>query len=57
MKEPEYIEGRQATQNFEEGMKALFKVPKDAVERAEKKKRKKASRASGQHKPKPSDKG
>jgi hypothetical protein len=29
MKEPEYIEGRQATKNFEDGMKALFKVPKD----------------------------
>jgi hypothetical protein len=28
MKEPEYIEGRQATKNFEDGMKALFKVPK-----------------------------
>lgn len=31
MKEPEYIEGRQATRNFEDGMKALFKVPKDAA--------------------------
>ena len=31
MKQPEYIEGRQATENFEEGMKALFKVPKDLV--------------------------
>ena len=31
MKEPEYIEGRQARENFEEGMKALFKVPKDVV--------------------------
>jgi hypothetical protein len=36
MKEPEYIEGRQATKNFEEGMKALFKVPKDSVATAKK---------------------
>ena len=26
MKRPEYIEDRQATRNFEEGMKTLFKV-------------------------------
>ncbi len=26
---PEYIEGKQATENFEEGMKVLFKVPKE----------------------------
>jgi hypothetical protein len=25
----EYIEGKQAAENFEQGMKALFKVPKD----------------------------
>jgi len=31
MREPEYIEGQQATENFEEGMKALFKVPKEKV--------------------------
>jgi hypothetical protein len=31
MKEPEYIEGREATRNFEDGMKSIFKVPKDAV--------------------------
>ena len=30
MKQPEYIEGRQATQNFEEGMKVLFSIPKHA---------------------------
>jgi hypothetical protein len=53
----EYIEGQQATKNFEEGMKALFKVPKDSVVKAEtKEKRKKASRASSQRKPKTSDK-
>jgi hypothetical protein len=54
MKQPEYIEGPQATRNFEEGMKALFKVPKDAVVKAEKKKRK-AARASQLRKPKLSD--
>jgi len=25
---PEYIEGKQARENFEEGMKVLFNVPK-----------------------------
>ncbi len=39
----EYIEGQKATENFEEGMKALFKVPKDAVVKAEKKLKKKSS--------------
>jgi hypothetical protein len=57
MKEPEYIEGRRATENFEEGMKALFKVPKDAVARAEKRKKKsKASRAQSVRKPHRADK-
>ncbi|MFZ0860483.1 MAG: hypothetical protein WCA27_06415 [Candidatus Sulfotelmatobacter sp.] len=55
MKQPEYIEGSKARGNFEEGMKALFKVPKDEVIRAEKKKVK-ASRASRLHKPRLSDK-
>jgi hypothetical protein len=55
MREPEYIEGRKATENFEEGMKALFKVPKDAVVRAEKKKAK-ASQALRVRKSKISDK-
>ncbi|HEY7403570.1 MAG TPA: hypothetical protein VIB39_08615 [Candidatus Angelobacter sp.] len=27
----EYHEGKQAQEDFEEGMKALFQVPKDAV--------------------------
>jgi hypothetical protein len=31
MKEPEYIEGPEALENFKRGMKALFKVPKSAV--------------------------
>jgi hypothetical protein len=39
MKEPEYREGPEALENFKEGMKALFKVPKDSVVKAEKKKR------------------
>jgi hypothetical protein len=51
---PEYIEGRQARENFEEGMKVLFKVPKDEVVKAEKKKLK-ASRSSRLRKPKLSD--
>ncbi len=34
---PEYIEGQKATRNFEQGMSDLFKVPKDAVVKAEKK--------------------
>jgi hypothetical protein len=54
MKVPEYLEGRKAQGNFEEGMKALFKVPKDAVVKAEKKQ--KASRSSRLRKPKLSDK-
>ena len=55
MKEPQYIEGRQATGNFEEGMKALFNVPKDEVVKAEKKRKKKSSRASTLRKPRLSD--
>ena len=56
MKQPEYIEGPKATENFEEGMKALFKVPKDDVVRAEKRKKRKASRALSVRKPRVSDK-
>lgn len=57
MKQAEYTEGKQAQENFEEGMKALFKVPKDEVVKAEKrKKRARASRVQSQHKPKNSDK-
>jgi len=57
MEEPEYIEGRKAQESFEEGMKALFKVPKDEVVKVEKrKKRARVSRASSQRKPKLSDK-
>jgi hypothetical protein len=57
MKQSEYLEGPKATENFEEGMKALFNVPKDAVVKAEKKaKKKRASRAQSVRKPRPSDK-
>jgi hypothetical protein len=57
MKEPEYVEGPKAQENFEEGMKALFNVPKGAVVKAEKKaKKKRASRSSSVRKPHPSDK-
>jgi len=51
MKNPEYIEGRQAAENFEEGMKALFKVPKEKVAKAVKK----PSRFSQTKKPKRAD--
>ncbi|MGA9528417.1 MAG: hypothetical protein WBS24_09895 [Terriglobales bacterium] len=43
MRTPEYIEGQQASENFEEGMKALFKVPKSSVAKAQKKREKHAS--------------
>jgi hypothetical protein len=55
---PEYIEGSKAQENFEEGMKAIFKVPKDAVVKFEKKKgrRKTSSRAQNVRKQRLSDK-
>jgi hypothetical protein len=34
---PEMIEGREATANFEHGMKKLFQVPKSEVQKAERK--------------------
>jgi hypothetical protein len=43
MAKPEYKEGPKAKKDFEQGMIALFKVPKTAVVKAEKKKRKAAS--------------
>ena len=53
----QYIEGPKATKNFEEGMKALFNVPKNAVVKAEKNAKKKASaRAQSVRKPRLSDK-
>jgi len=57
MKSHVYIEGYKAQENFEEGMKALFKAPKDEVVKVEKrKKRARASRVATQRKPKLSDK-
>ena len=57
VKEPEYTEGKRAQENFEEGMKALFNVPKDAVVKAEKRRKKKnSSRAQSVRKPRLSDK-
>jgi hypothetical protein len=40
MKQPEYIEGPKARENFERGMIALFKVPKEAIGKARKEGRK-----------------
>ena len=57
MEKREYVEGLKAQQNFEESMKALFKVPKNEVVKAEKrKKRARVSRVQTERKPRPSDK-
>ena len=40
---PEYTEGPKALENFEQGMTALFKVPKTAVLRKKKKQSKQVS--------------
>jgi hypothetical protein len=54
---PEYIEGREAAERFEKGMKALFNVPKEKVVQAEKRaKKKRASRAENARKQTASDK-
>lgn len=37
MKQPEYIEGPKARENFERGMKALFKVPKTTTKKGKQK--------------------
>jgi hypothetical protein len=52
MKQPEYIEGPEALENFKRGMIALFKVPKKAVGG-----RKKGRKLAAQRKKKRSDKG
>lgn len=51
MKEPEYIEGPKAAENFEEAMKTIFKAPKPV-----KKGKKKDTRSTSLRKPKRSDK-
>jgi len=53
MKQLEYLEGRKATENFEQGMKALFKVPKAAIMR---KNNRKQSKGTTSRKTKRSDK-
>lgn len=50
---PEYVEGEQAAENFEEGMKTLFKVSKVAVAKAEKKQAKKRASARAEKLQKP----
>jgi hypothetical protein len=51
----EYIEGPEALENFERGMKAVFQVPKAAIV-APKKKNAKQPRAATSRKSKRSDK-
>lgn len=53
MKQPEYTEGPEALENFERGMIALFKVPKDSVGKPQKKR---VRDASSERKPKKTDK-
>jgi hypothetical protein len=55
VKEPEYIEGPEALENFERGMKAIFQVPKAPIA-APKKKSAKQPRAATSRKSKRSDK-
>ena len=43
----EYHEGEKAQENFESGMKALFQVPKEEVEKPKKPKKKRAKKTSG----------
>jgi hypothetical protein len=52
MKQPEYIEGPKALENFERGMIAVFKVPKIAIGP-----RKKGRKMTTARKKKRSDKG
>ena len=44
-KQYEYHEGKQAQEDFEQGMKALFQVPKDAVKDKKKARKKRAKNA------------
>jgi hypothetical protein len=48
MKEYEYNEGKKAQEDFEEGMKALFQVPKDAAKGKKKARKKRAKNARSQ---------
>jgi hypothetical protein len=47
-KEYEYNEGKKAQKDFEEGMKTLFQVPKDAVKGKKKARKKRAKNDQGQ---------
>jgi hypothetical protein len=53
MKQPEYIEGPEALENFRRGMVALFKVPKKAIGEG----RKKGRKLTAPRKKKRADKG
>jgi hypothetical protein len=44
-KEYEYHEGKKAQEDFENGMKAVFQVPKDTVVKGKKKARKKRAKS------------
>ena len=48
MKKYIYSEGTKAQEQFEEGMKALFQVPKDAVKGKKKARKKRAKNAQSQ---------
>jgi hypothetical protein len=54
MKQPEYTEGPKALENFEEGMKAVFQVPKADIVAPKTKNAKQPKRATSR-KPKCSD--
>jgi hypothetical protein len=51
MKQPQYTEGQKALENFEEGMKALFKVPRAVIVPL----KKRAKPVPSERKPKKSD--
>jgi hypothetical protein len=46
MKQPEYVEGPEALENFKEGMKALFQAPKVEMVALKKKNAKRHERAT-----------
>lgn len=47
-KEYEYHEGKKAQEDFEQGMKAVFQVPKDAAKGKKKARKKRAKNAQSQ---------
>jgi hypothetical protein len=51
MRQPQYVEGPKALENFKQGMEALFRVPKDKVVQP-----KRGKAVSSPRKPKNSDK-